>query len=74
MHLRGAKIMHPITIEEGTNILAGTTGKGILDAYTCFKNGQSKKGKIPELWDGKTAQRIVGILMADGAPRASPWY
>jgi len=55
----------PITIEEGTNILAGTTGKGILDVYTCFKNGQSKKGKIPELWDGKTAQRIVGILMAD---------
>lgn len=53
----------PITIEEGTNVLVGTTGQGILEAYKKFKEGKRKKGKVPELWDGKTAQRIVKILV-----------
>jgi UDP-N-acetylglucosamine 2-epimerase (non-hydrolysing) len=53
----------PVTIEEGTNTMVGTTGKGILSAYQVFKNGGSKKGRIPELWDGKAAERIVNILL-----------
>ncbi len=53
----------PITVEEGTNTLVGTTKENILGAYTIFKNGILKSGKIPELWDGKTAHRIVDILM-----------
>ncbi len=39
----------PITIEEGTNILAGTTKESILSAYSLFKNSDLKKGKIPEI-------------------------
>ena len=52
----------PITIEEGTNTLVGNKKENILKSYTDFKNGKSKKGKVPELWDGKAAERIVNIL------------
>jgi UDP-N-acetylglucosamine 2-epimerase (non-hydrolysing) len=54
----------PITIEKGTNTLVGTTGIKILQAYNKFKQGYKKAGKIPELWDGKTARRIVEILLS----------
>jgi UDP-N-acetylglucosamine 2-epimerase (non-hydrolysing) len=52
----------PITIDEGTNILAGTEKETILKAYSTFKLGNIKQGRIPELWDGKAAKRIVNIL------------
>ena len=53
----------PITIEEGTNTLVGTTMEGILNAYKEFKSGIKKEWKIPPLWDGKTAQRIINLLL-----------
>ena len=53
----------PITIRQGTNTLVGTTGKGILKAYRRFKKGKIKKGKVPKWWDGKTAGRIINVLM-----------
>jgi len=55
----------PITIEQGTNTLVGTKGRGILEAYRKFKKGGGKKGRIPKLWDGKTAKRIINILYID---------
>ncbi len=54
----------PITVEEGTNTLTGTTGDGILTAYNNFKQGVRKEGKIPELWDGMVAERIINGLLA----------
>jgi UDP-N-acetylglucosamine 2-epimerase (non-hydrolysing) len=51
----------PITVEAGTNVLAGTTREGILSAY-----GASLRKKehaiVPPKWDGRAAARIWNIL------------
>jgi len=53
----------PITIEEGTNTLVGTTKASILSAYAAFRAGRRKTGRVPELWDGKAAGRVLDILL-----------
>ncbi len=52
----------PETITLGTNELLGTDPKAIRPAMEKLFSGQWKKGTIPELWDGKTAERIVDHL------------
>ena len=52
----------PITIWEGTNELAGSDTKKIVDYAFRILDGKWKKGSIPQMWDGKTAQRIVSFL------------
>lgn len=54
----------PITLEEGSNRLVGTTQGGILNAYAEFAKGMRKTGRVPALWDGRTAQRVLDILLA----------
>ncbi|EPR68423.1 non-hydrolyzing UDP-N-acetylglucosamine 2-epimerase [Cyclobacterium qasimii] len=53
----------PETITEGTNELLGTDPKAIKPAMEKLFSGNWKKGQIPHLWDGKTAKRIVEILV-----------
>jgi UDP-N-acetylglucosamine 2-epimerase (non-hydrolysing) len=53
----------PETITVGTNELIGTDPKNIAPAMKTLFAGEWKKGGIPELWDGKTAQRIVEKLI-----------
>jgi UDP-N-acetylglucosamine 2-epimerase (non-hydrolysing) len=52
----------PITVEEGTNTLVGTSRDTILGAVQDILQGRGKQGHIPERWDGHTAQRIVSDL------------
>jgi len=53
----------PETITLGTNELLGTNPKAIKPAMEKLFNGKWKKGSIPELWDGKTSDRIVKELL-----------
>lgn len=52
-----------ITIKEGTNRLAGTKKEKIVaQALEIIKDQGKIKGSLPELWDGKTAGRIIDII------------
>jgi len=54
----------PITIKMGTNTLVGNQKENILKCFNdVMKN--SKKGRIPPLWDGKASERIVEILIRE---------
>lgn len=53
----------PETITIGTNELIGTNPKAIGPAMKTLFDGNWKKGAIPELWDGKTSERIVSKLI-----------
>lgn len=52
----------PETITIGTNELLGVNPKAIAPAMRKLFAGDWKKGEIPELWDGKTGERIAAIL------------
>ena len=54
----------PETCTVGTNELIGTNPAAIKPALDKLFAGEWKKGAIPELWDGKTAERIIAILSA----------
>ncbi|WP_418892376.1 non-hydrolyzing UDP-N-acetylglucosamine 2-epimerase [Limibacterium fermenti] len=53
----------PETCTIGTNELIGTNPNAIKPALDKLFAGEWKKGGIPERWDGKTAERIVGIII-----------
>ena len=52
----------PETCTVGTNELIGTDPAAIKPALDKLFAGEWKKGAIPELWDGHTAERIISIL------------
>jgi len=52
----------PETCEIGTNVLVGTDPEKISDAFKILLSGKWKQGVVPELWDGKAAERIVDII------------
>jgi len=55
----------PITISQGTNLLVGTDPGKIVAAARDTLAGQGKAGRIPPLWDGHAAKRIVDILLKE---------
>ena len=54
----------PETCTIGTNELIGTNPVNIAPALKKLFEGRWKKGAIPPLWDGHTAERIVAHLTA----------
>jgi len=52
----------PETVTVGTNELIGTDPAALAPALARLFDGQWKKGRVPELWDGRTGERIAAIL------------
>ncbi|MFP6624053.1 MAG: UDP-N-acetylglucosamine 2-epimerase, partial [Myxococcota bacterium] len=55
----------PITIEEGTNILVGSDADAVRNAARGILDGETKTGRVPDLWDGRASARIADILERD---------
>jgi UDP-N-acetylglucosamine 2-epimerase (non-hydrolysing) len=52
----------PITVEEGTNVLAGTDPRAVVAAARRAIRGPATAHRRPALWDGHAADRIVQVL------------
>lgn len=52
----------PITVSEGTNMVVGTDRARLLAAVEDALQNGGKAGRVPELWDGRAAERIADHL------------
>ena len=52
----------PVTVQQGTNMLVGTSPERILKAASVVLHGPAVRGRVPELWDGRAAERIASIV------------
>jgi UDP-N-acetylglucosamine 2-epimerase (non-hydrolysing) len=52
----------PVTITAGTNVLAGVKPAGIRKAIA-KQLKRAPRRRIPAKWDGKSAKRIVSVLV-----------
>ena len=53
----------PITCELGSNTLVGTDFDKVKLELDKILFEKSKESAIPELWDGKSTERIINILL-----------
>ena len=53
----------PVTVEVGTNQLVGTDPARAVAAAREVLAGTSRRGAIPELWDGRAAERVAEVLV-----------
>jgi UDP-N-acetylglucosamine 2-epimerase (non-hydrolysing) len=51
----------PVTLEVGTNVLAGVSKQGIRDAIR-RQLGLKAVGNVPALWDGESSVRILDVI------------
>ena len=54
---------HIETVKQGTNVLVGEDATQLRQALQQLIAGQWKQASLPDRWDGRTAERIVQILL-----------
>jgi UDP-N-acetylglucosamine 2-epimerase (non-hydrolysing) len=54
---------HIETVKQGTNVLVGENTNCLREELQRMVTGQWKTSSLPDRWDGRTAERIVQILM-----------
>jgi len=57
-----ANTERPITVTAGTNQLLGNDTAKMEREVTRVMEGRGKKGSVPELWDGRAAERIADVV------------
>jgi UDP-N-acetylglucosamine 2-epimerase (non-hydrolysing) len=62
----------PITVEQGTNVVVGTSPARIVAEAEKILCGKGKAGRRPPLWDGRAAERIIETLVERLANAAPP--
>jgi UDP-N-acetylglucosamine 2-epimerase (non-hydrolysing) len=61
----------PITVRQGTNRLVGLDPERVTAVARAVLQARPRPGRVPDLWDGQAAVRIVDILTG-GVPAPSP--
>jgi UDP-N-acetylglucosamine 2-epimerase (non-hydrolysing) len=61
----------PITVSSGTNVIAGTHTQKIREAIQ-QQIGRRFRGRAPEKWDGRAAERILDALIRANNDAAAP--
>ena len=54
---------HIETVKQGTNVLVGEDAGRLREALDILTSNQWKGASLPDRWDGRTAERIVRILL-----------
>lgn len=57
---------HIETVTVGSNVLVGEDAEKLGNEVGRMTAGEWKKSSVPERWDGRSAERIVQILMERG--------
>jgi UDP-N-acetylglucosamine 2-epimerase (non-hydrolysing) len=52
----------PVTVTEGTNVIVGMDGGAIAREVERIQSGQFKRGRAPEGWDGRAAERVAEAI------------
>ena len=53
----------PVTVTVGTSEIVGRDRVQIVSAVERVLRGEWKRGRIPDLWDGRASERIADILL-----------
>jgi UDP-N-acetylglucosamine 2-epimerase (non-hydrolysing) len=61
----GNNTERPITLEQGTNVLAGSNPEKIIDQFKRAHGNRSHSSRVPSYWDGNAARRIIEVLLDD---------